>query len=273
MSRLYTLFALPFVAALAAAQTPCDQLKLTFPDVKIMSIQFVAAGPFAAPTGTLTPVLPGPVAPAAAKGAPAGRGGRGPAGPAASVPAYCRVLMVMTPSSDSLIDTAVFLPTENWNGKLQVVGNGGWAGSVSYPAMAPALREGYAVASNDTGHRANDEEWLGSTRNLARQRRVGQLVRPVLFTRVESQEWTPLKRDVIANRSAEHRITSLERVENRPLRDWPDDLERHLIVHARERAEMHRQDHADHNVCTSTESTAGRSRTIGAHVSPPSDEP
>jgi feruloyl esterase len=156
MSRLYTLFALPFLAALAAAQTPCDQLKLSFPDAKIMSIQFVAAGPFVAPTGTLTPVIPGPVAPAAAKGAPAGRGGRGPAGPVASVPAYCRVLMVMTPSSDSLIDTAVFLPTENWNGKLQVVGNGGWAGSVSYPAMAAALREGYAVASNDTGHRAND---------------------------------------------------------------------------------------------------------------------
>src|SRR6185295_3667654 len=158
MSRLYTLFAFPFLAALAAAQTPCDQLKLTFPDAKIMSIEFVPSGPFAAPTGTLTPVIPGPApaASAAAKGAPAGRGGRGPAGPAASVPAYCRVLMVMTPSSDSLIDTAVFLPTENWNGKLQVVGNGGWAGSVSYPAMAAALREGYAVASNDTGHRAND---------------------------------------------------------------------------------------------------------------------
>src|SRR6185503_3058514 len=143
-------------------------------------------------------------------------------------------------------------------------------GSVLLDASLPP-RE--CVSLLTTGHRANDEEWLGSTRNLARQRRVGQLVRPVLFTRVESQEWTPLKRDVIANRSAEHRITSLERVENRPLRDWPDDLERHLIVHARERAEMHRQDHADHNVCTSTESTAGRSRTIGAHVSPPSDEP
>jgi feruloyl esterase len=64
--------------------------------------------------------------------------------------------MVLEPSSDSLIDTAVFLPTENWNGKLQVVGNGGWAGTVSYPAMAAALREGYATASNDTGHRAND---------------------------------------------------------------------------------------------------------------------
>jgi len=64
--------------------------------------------------------------------------------------------MVLKPSSDSHIETAMFLPVDNWNGKLQVVGNGGWAGSISYPAMAAALREGYATASNDTGHRAND---------------------------------------------------------------------------------------------------------------------
>jgi hypothetical protein len=36
---------------------------------------------------------------------------------------------------------------------------------------------------------------------------------------------------------------------------------------------MCRKHHPDHqSVCTSTESTAGRSRTIGAHVSPPSGE-
>jgi feruloyl esterase len=161
MSKLYTLFALPLLitwtAVLASAQTPCDQLKLSFPDVAIKSIQFIPAGPFAAPTGTLTPVLP------ALDPVPAGRGGAGkqakgrgaPPAPL-TIPAYCRVLMVLTPSNDSLIDTAVFLPTENWNGKLQVVGNGGWAGTISYPAMAAALREGYATASNDTGHRAQD---------------------------------------------------------------------------------------------------------------------
>ena len=153
MSRLYTLYALPFVAALAAAQTPCDQLKLSLPDTRVVSIEFIPAGPFAAPTGTLTPVIPGP-APAAPGGRGAGKQAKGPAAggraaqPPLPVPAYCRVLMVQTPSSDSLIDTAVFLPTENWNGKLQVVGNGGWAGSISYPQMAAALREGYAAASN-----------------------------------------------------------------------------------------------------------------------------
>jgi feruloyl esterase len=155
MSGLKALFTLPFVVALAAAQTPCDQLKLSLPDTEVTSVQFVAAGPFVAPAQIIpaVAVAPAPVAP----GRGAGRGaGRGPAQPAAAVPAYCRVQMILKPSSDSLIEAAMFLPTENWNGKLQVVGNGGWAGTVSYPAMAAALREGYATASNDTGHRAND---------------------------------------------------------------------------------------------------------------------
>src|SRR4029453_11952442 len=39
-----------------------------------------------------------------------------------------------------------------WNGKLQVVGNGAFAGTVSYPAMATAVAAGYAAASTDTGH-------------------------------------------------------------------------------------------------------------------------
>src|ERR1039457_6773065 len=83
MSRLYTLFALPFVAGLAVAQTPCDQLKLSFPDAAIKSIEFIPAGPFAAPTGSLTPVSPDP-SPAAA---PGGRGGRGGPGGQAKGPA------------------------------------------------------------------------------------------------------------------------------------------------------------------------------------------
>src|SRR3954467_6807660 len=152
MSRLHVLFAIPVVATLAVAQTPCDSLKLSFPDVSITSITFVPAGPFVAPASAI-PTIPAPAAsaapapagqgPAAAKGK--GKGGAPPA--AASVPAYCRVMMVLKPSSDSLIEAAMFLPASNWNGSLQVVGNGGWAGSVSYPAMAAALREGYATAS------------------------------------------------------------------------------------------------------------------------------
>jgi feruloyl esterase len=81
---------------------------------------------------------------------------------APAVPAHCRIAAVLTPSSDSHIEIEIWLPASadgvgaagsGWNGKLQVVGNGGWAGVISTPAMAAALREGYATASTDTGHK------------------------------------------------------------------------------------------------------------------------
>src|SRR5204863_218926 len=45
---------------------------------------------------------------------------------------------------------------ENWNGKFQFVGGGGWAGIISFPAMVSALQEGYATASTDTGHKGGN---------------------------------------------------------------------------------------------------------------------
>jgi len=74
-----------------------------------------------------------------------------PAAPA--VPAHCRIAAVLAPSPDSHIEIEVWLPASGWNGKLEVVGNGGWAGVISTGAMAQALREGYATASTDTGHK------------------------------------------------------------------------------------------------------------------------
>jgi tannase/feruloyl esterase len=70
----------------------------------------------------------------------------------ANLPAMCRVTGTLKPSSDSDITVEVWLPIENWNGKLQGVGNGGWAGSIFYFLMANALRSGYAVVATDTGH-------------------------------------------------------------------------------------------------------------------------
>ena len=81
---------------------------------------------------------------------------RGPALPQTMLPAHCRVAAALKPSSDSDIEMEVWLPAENWNGKFQAVGNGGWAGVISYPAMATALQEGYATASTDTGHKGGN---------------------------------------------------------------------------------------------------------------------
>ena len=44
------------------------------------------------------------------------------------------------------------MPAENWNGKLVGIGNGIWAGTVNYSAMAEPLAKGYATAATDTGH-------------------------------------------------------------------------------------------------------------------------
>jgi feruloyl esterase len=73
-----------------------------------------------------------------------------------TLPAFCRVLATLTPTSDSDIKVEVWLPATGWNGKLQSVGNGAWAGTIPYPALAQAVLDGYAGAGNDTGHVGNN---------------------------------------------------------------------------------------------------------------------
>jgi feruloyl esterase len=74
------------------------------------------------------------------------------------LPPFCRVVGTTKPA----LNFEVWLPLENWNGKYQGVGNGANAGSIVYPAMATALKRGYATASTDTGHatrNARDAQW------------------------------------------------------------------------------------------------------------------
>jgi feruloyl esterase len=136
---LFCIAGVCFAACLASAQNPCDKLKsLSLPDTAITAVEHVPEGPFRAPNTF--------------SGAPAAK----PQQPGMSLPAYCRVALLLTPTSDSRIESEIWLPATNWNGKLLVVGNGGWAGSISFPAMAASLKEGYATASTDTGHKAGD---------------------------------------------------------------------------------------------------------------------
>ncbi|MFL2546005.1 MAG: tannase/feruloyl esterase family alpha/beta hydrolase [Candidatus Rariloculaceae bacterium] len=72
------------------------------------------------------------------------------------LPKFCRVELTIRPSADSDIKTEVWLPAEGWNGKFLTVGNGGWAGSIQYAALADGVRRGYATASTDTGHTTSD---------------------------------------------------------------------------------------------------------------------
>jgi feruloyl esterase len=78
--------------------------------------------------------------------------------PIERLPAFCRVAATSKPA----VRFEVWMPVASWNGKFQGVGNGANAGSISYDAMATAIRRGYAVASTDTGHsttNARDAQW------------------------------------------------------------------------------------------------------------------
>jgi feruloyl esterase len=68
--------------------------------------------------------------------------------PLRNLPRFCRVIAETRPA----IRFEVWLPLEKWTGRFEVVGNGGMAGTISYSAMAGALRRGNAAASTDTGH-------------------------------------------------------------------------------------------------------------------------
>ncbi len=121
-----------FLTALCGSVAPalaasCESLAaLALPQAKITMAQVVPAGAFQPPD-------------------------RRP-GPYRDLPEFCRVAATLTPSSDSDIKAEFWLPVRDWNHKLQVVGNGGWAGTISYPALVAAVRAGYAAASTDTGH-------------------------------------------------------------------------------------------------------------------------
>jgi feruloyl esterase len=67
--------------------------------------------------------------------------------------AHCEVRAVARPTSDSEIGIEIWLPAENWNGKYQQVGNGGWAGAIHEPPLAGAVRRGFVAAATDDGHK------------------------------------------------------------------------------------------------------------------------
>src|SRR5688572_8905715 len=123
------------------------------------------------------------------------------------------------------------------------------------------------------GHGPDDQERLGAGRDRVGQRGVRRLVGQVLLAGEEPHERSPLVGHVVADRPAQHGMVALERVEDRALRGRSVDVELQLPVDARERPQVRRQHDPDHgSVWTSTETTDGRSRTIGAQLSPASAE-
>ena len=118
---------------IARAGTPCaDLAALTIPNVRVTRATAVPAGPFT-PPGARTAV---------------------------TLPAFCRVEAVATPTPDSVINFDVWIPAPAaWTGRFQGVGNGGYSGNIGYGAMAEALTHGSAVTSTDIGHAGGELEW------------------------------------------------------------------------------------------------------------------
>jgi len=128
------------VVALAgpAAAKDCAQLAgAALPQGKVTAATLVPAGEF-----QLAPTAGGPPPGVAAAGFKA-------------LPAFCRIQATLTPSADSDIKVEVWMPASGWNGKFVGIGNGVWAGTISYFELGAPLSRGYAVAATDTGHTGN----------------------------------------------------------------------------------------------------------------------
>jgi feruloyl esterase len=112
------------------AQQSCERLRdLQLPKVEITSATLVQAGSFASSVPTVT--------------------GRA----TVALAAHCEVKAVARPTSDSEIGIEIWLPAENWNGRYEQIGNGGWAGAISEAPLAGAVRRGFAAAATDDGHK------------------------------------------------------------------------------------------------------------------------
>ena len=118
------------LGATQAAAAPCESLTaLTLPDTEITLAQQVPAGSFTAPTGAVI----------------------------TNLPAFCRLVGVATPTSDSEVNFEVWLATSTWNGRYRQVGSTAFGGYIRYTgvtatSLSQSLRSGYATAATDDGH-------------------------------------------------------------------------------------------------------------------------
>jgi hypothetical protein len=141
------------LAAIALGATPvsatssCEGLvNLSLPGAVVTAAQSVTSGTFNTPPGCTT-------------GSPGCTMNTG-------LPAFCRVAGTATPTSDSIINFEVWIPTdESFNGKYEQVGCGGFCGSITYSgpnysgpnssaSLVSAIKRGYAGAATDDGSQA-----------------------------------------------------------------------------------------------------------------------
>jgi len=123
-------------SAMATQNVSCESLaSLAMPATTLTIVQEVTGGSFT-PPGSTTAIT--------------------------GLPAFCRYAGVVAPQ----INFEVWMPTQTWNGRLEAVGNGGLAGSISYSDLATGLLRGFTTVSTDTGHVSSDTTWLTNAQQL-----------------------------------------------------------------------------------------------------------
>jgi Tannase and feruloyl esterase len=86
------------------------------------------------------------------------------------LPAFCRVVAEAHPSADSNIKIEVWMPASGWTGRLQGLGNGGFAGLLDYHQMGASMQQGAVATTTDAGHtgESTDATWaLGHPEKIA----------------------------------------------------------------------------------------------------------
>ena len=158
---------------LAPGSQKCEALaKLNLPNVTITTATAEAAGAFTGPRHPFT--------------------GADLTSFYKTLPAFCRVVAKAHPTSDSDITIEVWMPLDNWNGKLQGLANGGFAGAINYLELGASLQHGYVATGTDTGHTGSpiDAAWaLGHPekiidfgyRGIHEMTRVAKLVIPQFY--------------------------------------------------------------------------------------------
>ncbi len=135
------------------------------------------------------------------------------------------------------------------------------------------------ACSATAGDRPQDDQRFGAARHGLRQRRIRRIERQIPLAREEAQKGPPLLRRVVADGTAQHGVCGLQRIEHGTNGRWAGGINQNLVsCNAGQRSQVRRQFDADLNgthasVCTSTDSTGGRSRTIAVQLSPASAEP
>ena len=129
-------------SAAPASSESCERLaKAELPNASITTAKAVAAGTFVGP--------------------PQAFSGRDLSAFYKMLPAFCRVVVHARPSADSDIVVELWMPLSGWNGKLEGLGNGGFAGLIAYDGLGAAIIHGSAAAATDAGHTGSpiDAAW------------------------------------------------------------------------------------------------------------------